>query len=126
MDRPDIKNPYNSDRTATGFFKHEGFQEGVEAAAAYYEGIMAQNKREWDDKQRQVMDAKDDYYRDIVIPQKIKEAEEKLIAGLEGKVIGGCLRLDKEGINTCDDCGDQSFNCPAFELALIKKSRGIA
>ena len=40
------------------------------------------------------------------------------------KFIGTCLRLESSGLSTCDDCGDQPYQCPMYEMALLKREVG--
>jgi len=49
------------------------------------------------------------YYEEVIIPQKIKEAEEKLIE-----------EIDRDG-----KCGNGDIDYPLVEWNKLKKSRGI-
>lgn len=97
MDRIDIKNPYyrtyRSSIPGAGMMdnpSYEAFESGVAKTAAYYEGIMA---------------------------QKVKEAEEKLIAEIETVY----------GQTSYEDNGDiQGRWVPEKNWQQLKKQRGIA
>jgi hypothetical protein len=121
MDRPDIKNPY----TTPGFYptsemyrfasaRHDAFNEGVGAAANYYEGIMAERI---ETAVNNALNRFLEKYDKEIIPQKIKEAEGEIFAELEDQLTPAYP----------DPATDQIhyYTLDKDDLLKMKKDRGI-
>jgi hypothetical protein len=133
MDRSKIKNPYTEKRMMTPnasviraeqnslleeqfhvALMEKAFNEGVDAAAAHYEGIMAERI---ETAVNNALNRFLEKYDKEIIPQKIKEAEGEIFAELEDQLTPAYP----------DPATDQIhyYTLDKDDLLKMKKDRGI-